>query len=224
MPKPTVSLSFAVIILLSATAFAQEPPPTVRPPSTPTPPTPSTPGAKVWSFYTSIFGYIVPDDRSYASPTITADRGALHLEGRYNYENLETGSVWIGRNFSFGKKVEVEVTPMIGGVFGKSNGVAPGYLASLSSRKFTIDSQGEYLFDTQRSASFFYNWSEASYSPVEWLRAGIVIQRTKAYQTSLDTQRGLLVGVYYKRLDFTTYVFNLGWTDPTTVLALGFQF
>ena len=64
---------------------------------------------------------------------------------------------------------------------------------SLSYRKFTIDSQGEYLFDTKRSASFFYNWSEASYSPVEWLRAGIVIQRTKAYQTSLDTQRGLLV-------------------------------
>jgi hypothetical protein len=35
---------------------------------------------------------------------------------------------------------------------------------------------------------------------------------------------GSLVGATYKRFDFTTYVFNLGWTDPTIVLALGFNF
>ena len=39
-----------------------------------------------------------------------------------------------------------------------------------------------------------------------------------------DVQRGFFAGFSYKRLDFTTYVFNAGWTDPTVVLAMGFKF
>ena len=38
-------------------------------------------------------------------PTITADYGWLHLEARYNYEGLDTGSAWIGYNFSVGDKL-----------------------------------------------------------------------------------------------------------------------
>jgi hypothetical protein len=65
---------------------------------------------------------------------------------------------------------------------------------------------------------------ELSYSPREWWRAGLVAQRTKAYSTSLDIQRGLLFGVSGKNTDLTAYVFNAGWTDPTVVLSLGFKF
>ena len=39
---------------------------------------------------------------------------------RYNYENLETGSVWVGYNLSGGEKLEWELTPMLGGVFGNT--------------------------------------------------------------------------------------------------------
>jgi hypothetical protein len=65
---------------------------------------------------------------------------------------------------------------------------------------------------------------ELSYSPKEWWRAGLAAQRTKAYSTSLDIQRGLLVGVSGKKMDFTAYVFNAGWTDPTVVLSMGVTF
>jgi hypothetical protein len=51
---------------------------------------------KAWSFSASVYTYLVPDDRDYAQPTLTADRGWLHLEARYNYEAPETGSAWIG--------------------------------------------------------------------------------------------------------------------------------
>ena len=50
------------------------------------------------------------------------------------------------------------------------------------------------------------------------------MQRTRLYHTNLDIQRGILVGLSYKKVDFTTYVFNLGWTDPTVVLAVGVSF
>ena len=49
-------------------------------------------------------------------------------------------------------------------------------------------------------------------------------QRTKAYHTSLDIQRGVLIGFSDKKATFTTYIFNAGWTDPTVVLSLGFNF
>jgi hypothetical protein len=178
-----------------------------------------------WSLSFNISGYIVPHDRSYASPTFSADRGWLHLGARYNYEDKETGSLWVGYNFSFGDKLVFEATPIIGGVFGNTAGVAPGYLASLSWRKIELSTEGEYVFDTRdRTGNFFYSWMELSYSPRDWYRAGVVAQRTKAYHTDLDVQRGLFVGFSHKKVDFTTYVFNAGWTDPTVVLSLGFNF
>ena len=178
-----------------------------------------------WSFSVNIAGYIVPHDRSYASPTFAADRKQLHLGARYNYEDKETGSLWVGYNFSTGQNLVFEATPMIGGVFGNTTGVAPGYLASLSWKKIALFTEGEYVFDTKdKVGNFFYSWMELTYSPREWCRAGLVAQRTKAYHTDLDIQRGLLVGFSYNKLDFTTYVFNAGWTDPTIVLSLGFNF
>ncbi len=181
--------------------------------------------SRQWAFSASVYGYLVPDSRDYVNPNFTADRGWLHLEGRYNYEALETGSLWVGYNFSVGEKLVLEVAPMLGGVFGDLTGVAPGYNFSLSYKWLNLSSQGEYVFDTgDCSGSFFYTWSELSYAPVDWFRTGLAIQRTKAYKSDLDIQRGFLVGGSYKNFDFTTYVFNLGWTDPTVVLALGFNF
>ena len=180
---------------------------------------------QTWSFSVSATTYIVPDFQEYVQPTFTADRGRLHLEGRYNYENLETGSLWVGCNFGGGEKLEWEFTPMLGGVVGNTTGIAPGYKLSVSYWKFELFSEGEFVVDTGNSdKSFFYTWSELSVSPVDWFRFGLVGQRTRAYQTDVDIQRGLLVGFSYMKIDFTTYVFNLDQGTPTWVFAVGVSF
>ncbi len=51
----------------------------------------------------------------------------LHLEARYNYEGIDTGSVWVGWNFGFGDELRLDATLMAGGIFGDFNGAAPGY-------------------------------------------------------------------------------------------------
>ena len=117
-------LIIASAVLLSGQALAQQP--TNNPPASP------SANTKQWSFSATLFSYFVPDDQSYGSPTFTADRQHLHLEARYNYEDQETASFWVGYNFSFGEKLTLEITPMIGGVFGNTNGVAPGYRGSIS--------------------------------------------------------------------------------------------
>jgi len=180
---------------------------------------------RAWSFSASAYAYIIPGEKDYVQPTVTADRGWLHLEARYNYEDLETGSLWVGYNFGIGEKLKLEFTPMFGGAFGDTNGIAPGYKGSLGWWWLELYSEGEYLFDLEESSdSFFYTWSELTLSPLEWLRFGLVTQRTRAYEGELDVQRGFLVGLSYKQLDFTAHVFNLGWEEPTYVFSLGVNF
>ena len=178
-----------------------------------------------WSFAAAGYGYIVPHEESYFSPTFRADRKWAHLEARYNYEDHRTGSLWLGYNVTFGEKLVLEATPMVGGIFGNTTGVAPGYLFTLSYKKISLYSEGEFVVDTKNSDSnFFYNWNELAYAPTDWVRFGLASQRTRVYQTPLDVQRGFFAGFTYKRVDFTTYIFNAGWTDPTVVLAMGFKF
>jgi hypothetical protein len=178
-----------------------------------------------WSFFASAYTYIVPDSGNYVQPTFTADRGWLHLEARYNYEALDTGSAWVGYNFSGGATLAWELTPMFGGVFGDTTGVAPGYKGSLSWRKVELSSEGEYVFDTGDSSdSFFYNWSEVSLAPLDWFRFGLVTQRTRAYQSDREIQRGALVGFNYKKMDASAYFFNPDDDEPTFVIAVGLSF
>ena len=178
-----------------------------------------------WSFSATVDGYVVPQQEFYASPIFTADRSWLHLEARYNNEDQQTGSTWVGYNFSFGDKLKLDFTPMIGGVFGNTIGVAPGYEFSLAYKRITLSSTGEYVFDTKdHNGSFFYSWPELTYSPLDWIRVGLVAQRTKAYHTSLDVQRGFLVGISRKKFNFTIYIFNPGWAKPTLVFEAGFDF
>jgi hypothetical protein len=175
---------------------------------------------KAWSFSASAYGYILPDQIDYVQPSATADRGWLHLEARYNYEAQKTGSAWVGYTFSGGKTVTWELTPMLGGVFGQTDGVAPGYRGSVGWWKLEFSSEGEYVFDAAESTdNFFYNWSELAIVPRDWFRVGVVTQRTRAYQSPREIQRGLLVGFSVKSLDMTAYLFNPDDGKPSVVLA-----
>jgi hypothetical protein len=178
-----------------------------------------------WEFNASVYGYFPPEDLHYAQPTVIADRGALHLEARYNYEALKSGSAWIGWNLETGNELKLNATLMAGGVVGDLRGVAPGYELTLTWKAFELYSEGEYLIDTiDSSGSFFYNWAQLGYSPLEWLTVGLASQRTRAYHTGLDVQRGVFVGFTYKNLSLHVFVFNPGWETPTVVSSLAVTF
>jgi len=208
----------AGVILLSVQLLAQETPssPPAEPPAA---------AKNPWAYNLTVDGYIAPDSTSYVNPVFSANRDWLHLEARYNTENLHTGSLWAGYNFSAGKKLVLEVTPMIGGLFGRTNGIAPGCEASLSYKKVEFSIENEYVFDTtHKSGNFYYAWMEARYSLTNWLRVGVVAEHTKAFQTSLQVQRAVLVGVSHKQWEFTTYIYDPELAEPTVVLEAGVNF
>jgi hypothetical protein len=214
------------VVLTSSVVLAQTTTSAPTSPATNEPPEPATTSDdNAWSFSAAAYTYIVPDSANYVQPTFTADRGWLHLEARYNYEALDTGSAWVGWNFSGGDRLTWDITPMLGGVFGDSSGVAPGYKGSLGWWKLELYSEGEHVFDTGDSSdSFFYNWSEVTLAPVDWFRFGLVTQRTRAYESDREIQRGLLAGVNYKNLDVGAYFFNPDDEEPTFVFSVALSF
>jgi hypothetical protein len=180
---------------------------------------------RVWSFSVSAYTYVLSDDQRYVQPTVSADRGRLHLESRYNYESLETGSAWLGVNFSGGTTLAWEFTPMLGAVFGDTTGIAPGFQLSLTWRQLNLSSENEYVFDAGgRSDSFFYNWSELTLMPADAFRFGLVTQRTRVYQTDREIQRGVMAAFSIKRVTFSGYVFNPDEDKPRFVFAVAVTF
>lgn len=195
------------------------------PPTQSTSPVATDSKTRSWTGSVSTFGYLVPDGQSYGQPTVLADVGRMHLEARYNYEGLETGSLWVGYNLHFGERLALDLTPMVGAVVGDVRGVAPGVEATLSWWKLEWYWELEYVAAVEgRDDSFLYLWSEVSLSVVEWLRVGGVAQRTSVYETEVDIQRGFLVGLQFDPVGFTTYVFNPAQARPTVVLALDVSF
>jgi hypothetical protein len=179
---------------------------------------------KKWNFGADMNMYFLPGE-FIGLPVFRADKNKLHLEARYNYEDLETFSGWVGYNFMGGNTVEYFITPMIGGVVGLTNGIAPGLLFTLTYNRVELYSESEYLFSVNsREDNFFYMWTDFTWSPKDWLWVGLSGQRTRLYQTDVELQKGLLVGAGLKNLELTTYVYNLGFDDPFVLVTLSVIF
>jgi hypothetical protein len=212
---PLAPLAALAALALAASAGAQTAAASA-PPST----------APAWTFGVSGAAYLLPDDEDFVQPTLEADHGRLHLEARYNYEDRGSTSFFAGATFELGgDRVKLALTPLLGGLAGRTDGIVPALEADLTAGPFEAYGEAEYVFDLGDSASsYFYMWSELSLWPTEWLRAGLVTQRTRVYQTERDIQRGALLGFSWKNVDGTVYVFNPGSDDHFTVVSLGVSF
>ncbi len=182
--------------------------------------------APTWNVRVSVATYFFAHESDYVQPTAAVDYGVLHLEARYNYEAQRTGSLWVGWNFEWGKELRFALTPMLGGVLGDVNGIAPGLEWDLSWGPLELYSEVEFVFDfADSSASDFYTWSELSGSPLEWLRLGLALQRTRAVASARYVQWGPLLGFKVWKLSASVYWFNPGQASTQYwVLSIGVNF
>ncbi|MGH7726050.1 MAG: hypothetical protein ACREOU_11545 [Candidatus Eiseniibacteriota bacterium] len=170
--------------------------------------------------------YFPPEEDAFLSPILAADRGALHLEARYNYEDLRTGSMFVGRNFAIGDELVLTATPMLGLVIGQTDGIAPGLELDLAWRSLELYSESEYVVRLDDvDEDFFYQWLEATVAPASWIRFGLVTQRTRTIETGLDLERGLLLESTYRSLSVGVDWFNPDREDDQYfVLSAGYEF
>jgi hypothetical protein len=204
-------------------------PPT--PPSAQAAPPPPTAEAKAeapqWGFDLSVFTVNPPDDNAYTSTVLRADRDWLHLEGRWNYEGLHTGSLFVGRNFEWSGKddaFELTVVPMAGVVVGDVDGVAPGIELDAKWKWLEFYDESEYFVSTNdHHDNFVYSWAELTVAPVEWLKFGVAAQRTNAFDTELSVDRGPLLSLSFKKVTGTIYWFNPDKSHSYVMFTIGFS-
>jgi hypothetical protein len=170
--------------------------------------------------------YSPPDQDNFLLVIATADRESLHLEARYNYEALDTGSLFAGWTFSGGDTLSYELTPILGAVFGDTQGFAPGFEASLAYGIADFYIEAEYLYDLENHEdSYTYAWSELGFSPLEWPRFGLVGQRTRVYSSDRDIQRGGFAQLVLGKATIGFYVFNPDdRADQLAILSLSAEF
>ena len=186
---------------------------------------PDAPGGPESTFTVTGFYYAMRDQSDFAVGIAAYDRGPLHLEARYNYEARNAGSVFAGWKFAGGDALSFQVTPIVGVLFGAARGVVPGVEASVAYGPFDAYIEAEYVHDLeQRSASYYYAWSELAWKPVQWLRVGLVGQRTREIENGRDLQRGAFAQLIVDKLTVGLYAFNPDSSSRYVILSLGAQF
>ncbi len=99
-----------------------------------------------------------------------------------------------------------------------------GIEASVAVSKFDYYIEAEYLDARGEEPGYLYAWSELGFRPVEWLRLGLVAQRTRIYGGDREFQRGGFFQVTVRRFTAGFYWFNPGSTDQVAILSLGVSF
>jgi hypothetical protein len=207
--KRIILLMLSLLLLLTGPAKAQ---------------TGDSTKTKAWNFEATTMMYIVPED-VYVLPIIKADRNKLHLEARYNYEDFKTFSMFGGYNFSGGNKLQYTITPMLGFAVGNTDGIAPGLEMDFTLGKFELYSEMEYLFElNDKTYSYYYNWSEITFAPTDWMWFGISGQRIRPYETELGVERGATLGFSFKNVSLSGYYFNPFTEDDYGIVSLAVTF
>jgi hypothetical protein len=178
-----------------------------------------------WSYSVSGAFYLLPDEANFLQPTVRADRGHLHLEARYNYEDLGSASFLFGANFETGDALTLSVAPMIGALIGRTAGVMPALEVGLAWKHLEGYAEAEYvLVSGGDDGDYFYMWSELGLWATDWLRAGGAAQRTRVHHADRDVQPGLLVGARRARVDGTVYLFSPGGDDAYAAVSVAIAF
>jgi hypothetical protein len=185
----------------------------------------SSPANPVWEFALTAYPTVVRGGENYTSAIAAADRGPLHLEARINYESIGARSAFVGWSLAGGETLTWKLTPLLGGAWGATQAFVPGLEASVAWGRLDGYVEAEYVRDSrERTDSYFYAWTELGFRPIEWLRAGLAGQRTRAYGGERDIQRGPFVQATWRRVTIGAYWFNPGSADQVFVGSVGVAF
>lgn len=177
-------------------------------------------GASEWSFDASAFVFDPPHADAFVSPILVADRGALHLEGRWNYEDLHTGSVFLGHTVEIDGDVSGSITPLIGFSAGATDGLVPGVELELGWKRLTFSGETEMILDAHDADdNFVYTWLEGTVHVAGGVNLGFAAQRMKTVETALELQRGPMIQLARARGWLALYWFNPDRSDDQTVVA-----
>jgi hypothetical protein len=152
-------------------------------------------------------------------------RSNWYAEARYNYDEVNTVSLYAGRTFRVNRELSYSITPMIGAMTGDANGGSIALNTEFDFRGFNFSLQSQYSINADsRSNNFFYSWSELSYQPLHWLFAGVSMQNTQVYRVATVHEPGVLLGFSFNEIEIPIYSFNLLDKKRYIMVGVNWQF
>lgn len=151
-------------------------------------------------------------------------KNGFYTELRYNYEDVQTLSLFAGNTFTGGKSFEYTITPMAGFSTGKFTGVSLAANTDAEWKNFYFSSQTQYSFSTKKEVSnFFFSWSELGYSITKHLFAGLAMQYTRQNDFN-DFEPGFVAGLEINNFSFPVYVFSPFRSGSYFVVGVNYQY
>jgi len=144
-----------------------------------------------------------------------------YIEGRYNFEALNTMSVYAGKTFEKKAAVSYSVSPVIGAVMGRYKGGSLGVNGDADYKKYSFSSQLQYTFSIKdKTEDFLYSWSDLSYQAFDNISAGFSVQQTNVYKEQCKLEKGIFVKASFNRWTIPLYVFSPAAKERYFVLGL----
>jgi hypothetical protein len=151
-------------------------------------------------------------------------RNNWHTEFRYNYEDVQTASLFFGRTLSGGNKLHFAITPMGGYSVGKFSGYSCAINLESQWNSFYISSQTQYSVATKNNVNdFFFSWSELGYEVTKTFFSGIAFQYTR----EAGNQRfepGFTAGLSFGNLSFPCYVLSPFLKERYFILGITYEY
>jgi hypothetical protein len=145
-------------------------------------------------------------------------------EARYNFDELNTFSMYAGRKFTGRGSLSWEATPMVGGLLGQMTGGSVGVNVGMDYKKMFFASQSQYSFSVENNTDrYFYNWTELGYNATKWLYAGLALQQTNIYKAIGQLEPGCMIGFSVRNWTIPLYAFNTGNQETYFVLGVNWQ-
>jgi hypothetical protein len=150
--------------------------------------------------------------------------GNWYGEARYNYEELQTFSLYGGKTFSRKGDLSYSATPLIGGLLGKMNGGSVGLNMDLDFENVFFSTVSQYSFSLEdRNNKFFYSWTELGYQAMPWLYGGMAVQQTNIIRSAGRLEPGCMLGLSIRNWTVPFYVFNPAGKEMNFVLGFNWE-
>ena len=151
-------------------------------------------------------------------------KNGIYTELRYNYEDVQTLSLYGGKYFAGGNDLQFSITPMAGFSTGRFTGLSVAANTEADWKSFYFSSQTQYSMATKKSMSnFFFTWSELGYNLTRHFFAGLAMQYTR-HTGQDDFEPGVLAGLNLKNISFPVYVFSPFRPACYFVLGLNYEY
>jgi|GEM_PF-1722313 hypothetical protein len=135
-----------------------------------------------------------------------------YVEVRYNYDFHGTSGVYVGKVFSWQRKVRHSIIPQVGILNGDFMGDSFQFYYRVASKRLELNFQNQYSTRFRDyKTGFYYNWSSIEVSLTHHISVGGSTQFYCGYDNGYNDN-----GVFamYKKLNFNFFLFDFNAYDP----------